>query len=443
MPLLDLRGLVPFPGGDAGNATDSIINGVHFNKTALNYWNYTLYSNNTISNNSKCYIIFDQYKPVFMSNGSWVNATTCYVPVFGIKQRGSLGVAFGALFGISIMFTLMNLKKHGQQFLQEDKRFRIVGRRWQWYWMLFAATCGIISCFTSVDVDRDYLPELPIILQSFFFMLTLNGLLGAVWEGTRHWGSWQERQIVDRDPYTLRQDDTRSKYEFYLPLVFYFFNWLNFFMVIPRSWTAIQKQRSPEQTAAIAEPAATDARFKVGAIFATIAWGIIVYSLQLSMHYYRPHQRGLWSSFDNFLKHCPTKLFLGIMVSGIRVAYALASAWVWDINLLNMEVAPGWPYGLGYAPVLLIFIIFNIFGFIDDNEDRIIIKQRRERGRTFDAELGIKYKPNWWSKMNGNYKHAMTPDERLRAMVEEVPPRQSREENRGVTDAVERSMLDI
>jgi hypothetical protein len=121
------------------------------------------------------------------------------------------------------MFTLINLKKHGQQFLRENKRFRIIGRRWQWYWMIFIGACGMISCITGIDVDRDYLQDLALILQSLFFWAMGQTTVGAVWEGVRHWGSWQERQIVDADPFGLKQDDKRGKSEFYMPLAFYFF----------------------------------------------------------------------------------------------------------------------------------------------------------------------------------------------------------------------------
>jgi len=186
MGLINMRELLPFPGG--ANASDTLIKGVHFNKTALDYWNYTLYSNGTISNVSKCYIINDRYAPDYLfGNGSWVNATSCYVPYYRIKARGGIGVAFAALFAASIVFTLINLKKHGQLFLREDKRFRVVGRRWQWYWMCFVAACGIISCLTAVDVDRNYLQSIAIVLQSFFYTLMLPGTLAMVWEAVRHW----------------------------------------------------------------------------------------------------------------------------------------------------------------------------------------------------------------------------------------------------------------
>lgn len=84
----------------------------------------------------------------------------------------------------------------------------------------------MISCITGIDVDRDYLQDLAIILQSFFYMCMGQAAVAAVWEGVRHWGSWQERQIVDRDPFSLPQDDKRGQMEFYMPLVFYLFDFM-------------------------------------------------------------------------------------------------------------------------------------------------------------------------------------------------------------------------
>jgi hypothetical protein len=225
MGFLQLRDLVPYP-GNGDNLTDTVVNGVHFNKTALDFFNYTLYSNNTISNVTKCYLIFGEYQPSILANGSFIKGTDCSAPILPVKLRGKLGAVFGALFGICIMFTLVNLKRHGQQFLREDKRFRLIGRRWQWYWMLITAACGMISTITSVDVDRNYLQDLAIILQGFFFMVMGQATVATIWEGVRHWGSWQERQIYDRDPFSLPQDDRRGRVEFYMPLAFYFFDFL-------------------------------------------------------------------------------------------------------------------------------------------------------------------------------------------------------------------------
>ena len=231
-------------------------------------------------------------------------------------------------------------------------------------------------------------------------------------------GSWQERQIVDRDPFLLRQDDRRSKVEFYLPLIFYLFGWLNFFMVIPRNWNAIDEQSSDQQQMMLAEPMATDIRFKIGSIFAALAYFVIIYDLRHNLHHYKPHAPGIWKSFDNFLTHTPARLFLAIIVLGIKVAYTIASAWIWEISIMKYNVEPAWPYGLGYGPSLIIIIIFNIWGYIDRNEDLELIDQRRARGRAVDAELGIVKKPAWWSKIRGDYH--LTDEQRLRSLTTEI-----------------------
>jgi hypothetical protein len=233
-------------------------------------------------------------------------------------------------------------------------------------------------------------------------------------------GSWQERQIVDADQFAFRQDDRRAKVEFWLPLLFYLFAWLNFFMTIPRSWTPIEKQRSIQQQETIAKPAGTDIRFKVGAILAAIALGVICVSLHHSLKHYKPRGRGIFGAFNAFCVHCPTKIFLALIVLGIRIAYGLVMAWKWDLSIFKYDGEPGWPYGLGYAPVLLIIIIFNIAGFVEENEDKRILAQRRARGIVADRELGLTKKPHWWSW--GRTELHMTPEERMRALATEVEP---------------------
>jgi hypothetical protein len=185
MLLFEARDLIQLPNGD--NATDTLINGVHLNRTALNHWNYTLYSNGTLSNGSNCWLTFNEYKPSLLFNGTFLNATSCYYPIEPIRGRGIFGIVFGSLFGLSVIFTLKNLRKHGRLYLADEKRWSTIGRRWPWYWMLFVATCGTISAINGVDVDRDYLQSTSIVLQSFFYYLMLPGLLACVWESVRHW----------------------------------------------------------------------------------------------------------------------------------------------------------------------------------------------------------------------------------------------------------------
>lgn len=193
-------------------------------------------------------------------------------------------------------------------------------------------------------------------------------------------------------------------------------------MTIPRSWTRLQMQRSGEQEVLIAKPAGTDARFKVGGIIAALTFFIIIYNLSHSLYYYKPRLppgSRLTAKLHNFRRYCPSKLFLLILVLGIRVAYSIASSWQWDLSIFKHDVHPGWPYGLGYGTTVLLLLIMEVFGFRDENEDRILIARRNSRNRSLDASLGVTLKPSWWSKMHGD-SH-LTAEQKLRALTTQLP----------------------
>jgi hypothetical protein len=225
MPIFDARDLIAFPGGS--NATDTVIGGIHFNLTTLDYWNYTLYDNGTLSNGSWCLLTFAPYTPTLLyQNGSFINSTWCYSPINPIKVRGGVGLGIAVLFGLTLIFTCINLTKHGKLHLPVEKRFYPIGRRWQWYWAAFVAGTAMVGLFAGIDVDRFYLPELPIVLNNFFWFIMQMGTMAVVWEAVRHWGSWMERQYIDPNPFVLSQSDRRGMFEFWLPLFFYLWLWM-------------------------------------------------------------------------------------------------------------------------------------------------------------------------------------------------------------------------
>ncbi|PTB71523.1 hypothetical protein M440DRAFT_350673 [Trichoderma longibrachiatum ATCC 18648] len=151
--VFDARDLLAFPGGD--NSTDTVFGGVHFNLTTLQHWNYTYYSNGTLSNNSRCYLTYEPYEPkLLISNGTFINATKCYSAVDPIAVRGYTGIGFAVAYAIGLMLTLSCLAKHGRLYLPKEKRFYPIGRRWQWYWGCFVSACALISLFTNIDIDR-------------------------------------------------------------------------------------------------------------------------------------------------------------------------------------------------------------------------------------------------------------------------------------------------
>lgn len=226
MVLIQVRDLLSFPGGE--NSTDTVINGIHFNLTTLDFWNYTLFSNGTLSNGSWCFFVDKPYvnPTVLLDNGTFLNSTWCYLATEPIGNRARAGIGFAVGFALCLVFILVNLKKHGELHLPAEKRFYPIGRRWQWYWGIFVCTMALVGLFTGIDVDRYRVVELPIVLNVFFWFLMQMGTMALVWESVRHWGSWMERQFIDPNPFVLQQTDKRGMFEFWLPLFFYFWVWL-------------------------------------------------------------------------------------------------------------------------------------------------------------------------------------------------------------------------
>ncbi|OWP06096.1 hypothetical protein B2J93_1853 [Marssonina coronariae] len=396
MEIIKARDLLTFPSGD--NSSDSLIDGIQWNLTTLRQWNYTYYSNQTFSNGSLCFLVFEPYTPRLLENGTFLNSTTCYSAIRPIGARSKIGLVFACLFALSIVLTLVNLRKHGKLFLPAEKRFRAIGRRWQWYWMLVVAGCALVSCVSNVDVDRYYLPELPILLSSFFWFLMLPTTMCVVWESVRHWGSWQERQMVDHSPFVLAQDDRRSRVEFWLPLLFYFFVCMNFFMVAPRSWTSIELQRDPQQQSLNAEPTATDLRFRLAAFLLLGSWLTAVFSLWHSLKHYKPRNRGIVNWGLGVVRYTPKKFLFTLPLSLAMIGYEAACAFDFSISPLKLDTRLPLMYGLGWTPIAATLLTYEAAGYADPNEDRELTRQRRVRGAQIDAEMGITRKPHWWSR---------------------------------------------
>jgi hypothetical protein len=187
-------------------------------------------------------------------------------------------------------------------------------------------------------------------------------------------------------------------------------------MVIPRSWTGLQMQRSAWLQTNVAEPAGTDGRLKAGSILAVCAWIVIWVSLWHSLRHYKPRRVGFFNKIRGFFQDCPTRLYLCLIVLAARLGYGIASAWFWDLSLFNVDVNPGWPFGLGYGTTLLVIIILEVDGALRPNEDRALIEQRRLREQQTDADMGIVRKPGWWSQGN----QYQTDEQRLKNLTTEV-----------------------
>lgn len=267
------------------------------------------------------------------------------------------------------------------------------------------AAMAIISGIANVDVERYYVTEFPIVLTNFAWFLMLPGTMAIVWESVRHWGSWQERQAVDPNPFILSQEDTRSQVEFFLPLAFYLFFWLNFFMVFPRSWTPIELQRSPSQVILKAEPSATDTRFKAAAFLLFCSWLVAFFSLCHSIFHYNP-------------RTLPMKQPLLLFFSLIMIGYEATIAFDFSISPLNQHGNVAIIYGLGWTPIFLIMVIMEVWGYLKPNEDRVLIRQRRIRGAEIDQELGLVKKPHWWRRLHND--HNLNVHDQIARNVNEI-----------------------
>lgn len=338
-----------------------------FNATVLSEYGYVIYPNNTISNATNCFLAFGDYVPTIISNGSVFNSSGCDTPVRGVRSRGALGIVMACVFGFLLVLVCACLKNHGESYLPAEKRFRLVGRRWPWYWLIITTTCGLISGFSAIDIDRAWVPGTSAILSFIFYLMTLPTCLAAIWETTRNWSSFLERQGVDEDFFKFRPGDRRSTIEFYMPFGFYVFTVVLFFLEILRSWTPL----------GTAYPGAeiTDVRFKASSIIGFISWLVIVACFVLSLYYYKPGKIA-WK--------IPISLFLIL----IRIAYNICSAFDFSVSQLRYEISPAYIYLLGYLPVVLVVGVLVFFGFREPNEDREIIRQRTLRNREFEAEMG-------------------------------------------------------
>jgi hypothetical protein len=84
------------------------------------------------------------------------------------------------------------------------------------------------------------------------------------------------------------------------------------------------------------------------------------------------------------------------------VSYAIGCSFDFSISPLNLEVDLGTMYGWGWGSVTLILVVYEIAGYLDPNEDRELIRQRRIRGAEIDQEMGVTKKPHWWSRLHGD-----------------------------------------
>jgi hypothetical protein len=93
------------------------------------------------------------------------------------------------------------------------------------------------------------------------------------------------------------------------------------------------------------------------------------------------------------------------------VGYEAACSFEFSISPLNINADLGMMYGLGWGTIAVIILVHQVAGYINPNEDRELIRQRRLRGIEIDREMGITKKPHWWSKRDGYNRSTSVHDQ--------------------------------
>lgn len=337
-----------------------------YNKTTLDFYNYTLYDNGTLSNGTKCYLSFGEFHPILYDNGTFENQTSCDYPLYAIKSRGAVGMAWSIILILLLPVTLFCLSKHGRAYTHEKKQYRRFSRKWQWYWLLVLQALGGIAGFFSIDLDRDYIQGSSLTSYSAIYCATLPVSLATAWELTRHWGSFEERKNEDADPFIYSGTYTeRTRAHWLMALSFYVAGFINFLLTVLRNWNKLKGDQASR---------AVDVRWKVGGIFAIIAWLIIILQILLCRTYFR-----VW----NLPFVIPAVLFCVL----ILIAFNLSFMWNFPYSPFNVHSNIPYVAIMGYLPVLAIVVLMNMSGLVRENEDRVILALRKERDKVQMAAI--------------------------------------------------------
>jgi hypothetical protein len=339
-----------------------------YNSSWLSVFNYTAYSNGTVSNGTSCWLSFGVYQPILFDNGTFVNTTVCDSPVYPIGARGGIGIAWAVLLLMLLPASLFNLHKHGTRYLQE-KKSRPSSRRWPWYWLIILQVLGAVAGFFSIDLDRDYIQGTSLECYGAIFSAAMCVALAAAWEFTRQWGAFENWKLDDEDPYRFQKKKIRS---LAMCVVFYVLVVVSFFLVVLRNWNSL---------VGVDARFSVDGRWKVGVFVALVAWFQICAQVLVTKYYYQLLRVPLV---------IPVLLVIVLALVGFQLTY------VFDYGLSPFNVDSSIPFVvlLGYFPILVQVLLTNLNGLVRENDDRVILALRRSRDgslvsrRLMDDEYG-------------------------------------------------------
>jgi len=110
--------------------------------------------------------------------------------------------------------------------------------------------------------------------------------------------------------------------------------------------------------------------------------------------------------FD-FFTAMPLRFALILPLALVVIAFQALCAFDFDVSPLNATGNVVSIYIGGYLPSLLILAVQCAHGLATPNEDRELLRQRRQRGEDINRELGIVPKPSWWRRIHGGHSMHM------------------------------------
>lgn len=337
--------------------------------------------NGTLTNGPQCWLSFGDHVPTFVPieylDTYAINGTTCDSPYYSMSSKGYLGVMLSVGITASMLVTFFNLRKHGMNFMHEPKAEELLsqggrpsktktaepgwtrGRRLPWMLLLIMGLMLILTGFFAVDIDRNYIQGTAVGMYGVF--LSVCPVLGLMvsWEFIRRWGFFEERKLLEQDPYAIDQTDLQSKARIIPPIAFYVCCFFAMFMMVLRNWSKHLDYNTFFNL---------DVRWVIGGIFEVFAFIQLANSLRVTIMYYQVSQVPLVLPFMVFMNLLTEIYQVTVMVVNDK-----------SVSPFFPSSSISLPVFLVYLPLWAVTIAGNLSGLARDNEDQVILRLRALR----------------------------------------------------------------
>lgn len=275
---------------------------------------------------------------------------------------------------LCIPFCVAALARHGKRAYSAKNRIYPYGKRWEFYWQLITIAFMLIAGFCAVDIDRVVIQSGSTGAFDLFWSATLATTQAAIWELSRNWGQIESDKFRDKHiEMSLEQHERRitTTFQFWMPLLFYAVDFIALFLTSFRPWTKVYQGD---------KYAATDGRFKAGALFSVFAYLVNIWIIVNAIYAYRPNLKQI---------HFYTVLFSMVVIL-VRIVYTNYQMYLpdgWNVSTFNPAVNVAYTAVLGYLPTALVLISHNARGLAMTNVDKERQLERARVEREYQARF--------------------------------------------------------